>query len=554
VALLVSSVAFCAALAEIGARAAVDDGYYVWPPGLRRSSRPAPAALAGVDGESSFAINSLGFRGAEPSGDERIRILALGGSTTICVYLDDAETWTYLLQEQLNETLGPGTVWVGNAGRSGHTTSQHRLQAEKLLEVHRDIDLVLLLVGVNDMLIAAGSKIETPRSLQAAAAARPSSRAAGGAPLQRAFSVIPISAESGPWYRRTALARLWQGVRRSAPQGPAQDEAAEFVRHGREMRRQAGRLVDEIPDRPNLVREYTRKLDALVDAVLSAGAQPILLTQPALWSPSLSEEGRARLMFGGPPLDRSRPGALYYSVEALAEGMAAYNAALLRLCERRKLSCIDLAGALPPDLAAFTDDVHYTEEGSRRVAAVIASHLLRSSLRELAGAQEAAVEALVVGAQAAVSFGDSYAVRQAAPIRDRLGIQTVEIAEGGSSTQQWISRYEEWAPRVAALDGPVVVFLSVGSNDERADPPVGAAPQGTATRVRRLIYSFLRLRPDLVVVQTGYNGECAEVEFQDFLPATTDRYVYVETAHLDDELEFVDACHPDRQSLEKRIR
>ena len=119
-----------------------------------------------------------------------------------------------------------------------------------------------------------------------------------------------------------------------------------------------------------------------MDVVEPSGAQLVLLTQPALWSLGLSQEGRDRLMFGGPPLTRSRPGALYYSVEALAEGMAAYNAALLRTCRKRNLNCVDLARALPPDTVVFADDVHYTEEGSRRVASAVASYLLRGPLRE----------------------------------------------------------------------------------------------------------------------------------------------------------------------------
>ena len=147
--LLAASLVVCIAAAEILARSLLDDGYYVWPPGLSRIAQPDSTVLAGVFGPSRFSVNSLGVRGDEPTGSESVRILALGGSTTISVYLDDEETWAHLLQERLNDALGAGTVWIGNAGRAGHGTAQHRLQAEKLLAVHRDIDLILMLVGVN---------------------------------------------------------------------------------------------------------------------------------------------------------------------------------------------------------------------------------------------------------------------------------------------------------------------------------------------------------------------------------------------------------------------
>ena len=560
--LLAASLVVCIAAAEILARSLLDDGYYVWPPGLSRTAQPDSTVLAGVFGPSRFSVNSLGVRGDEPTGSESVRILALGGSTTISVYLDDEETWAHLLQERLNDALGAGTVWVGNAGRSGHATTQHRLQAEKLLATLPDVELVLMLVGVNDMLVRAGWKLEGTGPGSGAAGTLPPG-AHGEDALRRAFSVIPLSAEPGHWYRRTGLARLWARARTPRAQGPTQDDTGAFIRYGREMRRQAAEFVEAIPDLSQLVDDYSRKLGTVADVVEAAGVQLVLLTQPVLWSRGLSEEGRDRLMFGGPPLDRSRPGARYYSVEALADGMAAYNAALLRLCEKRNLSCIDLVSSLPPDTALFTDDVHYTEEGSRRIAFAVASHLLRGPLRgqyeEGSGkagrpVAETAAGNLLLGAVSAVSFGDSYAVRQARPIEDRLGIPTLAIAEAASSAGQWLKRYEEWAPLVAALDGPVVVFLSVGSNDERANPPFRLSAFDTAASAKRLIHWLLVLRSDLTIIQTGYNGECAEVEFQNFLPARTDRYLYVETMQLDQRIEFEDSCHPDPSGFAERIR
>ena len=59
---LASSLLVCLVAAEILARSLLDDGYFVWPPGLRRTARPDPTVLAGVSGPSSFSINSLGVR------------------------------------------------------------------------------------------------------------------------------------------------------------------------------------------------------------------------------------------------------------------------------------------------------------------------------------------------------------------------------------------------------------------------------------------------------------------------------------------------------------
>ncbi len=58
-----------------------------------------------------------------------------------------------LLLAEDNEALGKDSTWVGNVGRPGHTTGQHVLQVQKLLEEHSFVDAIVLLVGANDFLI-----------------------------------------------------------------------------------------------------------------------------------------------------------------------------------------------------------------------------------------------------------------------------------------------------------------------------------------------------------------------------------------------------------------
>ena len=50
--------------------------------------------------------------------------------------------------------------------------------------------------------------------------------------------------------------------------------------------------------------------------------------------------------------------------------------ALLATCRRRRVDCVDLASQLPRDSSVFYDDAHFTEEGARRVADLVADHLL----------------------------------------------------------------------------------------------------------------------------------------------------------------------------------
>ncbi len=137
--LFLASLLFFLAVAEGAIRLLLPNDYYVWPPNFHRTFRPDPDVVHGATVPSQLTINAFGMRGDPPGPQYQYRVLAIGGSTTICGYLDDRKAWPYLVQERSNAALGPDTVWVGNVGRPGHTTHQHLLQVEKLLARHPEI-------------------------------------------------------------------------------------------------------------------------------------------------------------------------------------------------------------------------------------------------------------------------------------------------------------------------------------------------------------------------------------------------------------------------------
>jgi lysophospholipase L1-like esterase len=376
--LFAASLATFLCAAEIPLRHALPDGYYVWPPNLQRVFRPDPEVIHGVTSPSQLTINAFGMRGEPLEGDYLYHVLAVGGSTTICVYLDDAKAWPFLLQERLNTVLGPRAVWVGNVGRPGHTTRQHVLQVEKLAQKHREIDAVVLMIGVNDLLIYLGLHAD-PSALRSARPADPHEE------LARAFSVFPGWEAEGPWYLSSAFGRLWQ-LRswRPVENAPAMDPEAAFLKRLREYRRRAASERRTLPDLREALSSYGQAVHRIVDVAEREGVRIIFLTQPTLWRPGLSAAERDLLWGGGPPLDRAGPGARYYSVEGLAEGMQRYNEALLEVCRQRGVECLDAAAALPRDTGVFYDDAHLTEKGSSLLADRLAAFLLeREPLRSM---------------------------------------------------------------------------------------------------------------------------------------------------------------------------
>jgi hypothetical protein len=171
----------------------------------------------------------------------------------------------------------------------------------------------------------------------------------------------------------------------------------------------------------------------------------------------------------------------------------------------------------------------------------------------IGGPARAENDSWLVPPASAVSFGDSYAVRQTEPLRDQLGIEVLNLSRGGSFAAWWLDRAWDWGWLIRELPGPVLVVLTAGANDESSDT-FGSPPEVVAETVAALASLLLDQRPDLQVVVTGYNGTCGEVEFPAYLPLDTDRYRYIETRQLDPRLSFADSCHLEERSYARRVR
>jgi hypothetical protein len=232
------------------------------------------------------------------------------------------------------------------------------------------------------MRLSAGEQYRAPRA--------PTAPEEEPALLRRAFTRAPgrlhetptdhLASADAAWYRKTATYQLLKRARERvesqlATRGIRQDQAGSIYTVWREHRRSASRIKDELPDLSSALQVYARDLNLIVDFVQAAGAQPVLMTQPALWRPGLEPEGEGRLWLGGEGRFQIERGNAYYSVDALARAKAAYNARLLEVCAERRIFCIDLARRLPSSLDIFYDDVHYTRKGARHVADIVTESL-----------------------------------------------------------------------------------------------------------------------------------------------------------------------------------
>jgi lysophospholipase L1-like esterase len=340
--LLVFVIGWCVAEALV-ARVRLDLGFF--HRGIPRSERimePDPRWFPGIEGRSRYSLNSLGIRGPElPPRDAAYRILCVGASATQNAYLDDAETWSRLVMEFLNES-GDGRYWVGDVGQSGYATWQH-LKFVDTSGLMDEIDAMIVLAGVADFM--------------------------------RALREVPlnINTQAAPLWERS---RIVQGIRLALGtlrnRYVRQDVHTETKTGSnlpirRQVRRDA-EITDEMPDLEPALAEYRHNLREMVRVSRERGVRPIFAEHPVLWSQDLSQRSTDLLWFG--ELADGR----YLSVSGLAQGMARFREALFEVCRETGAECIDLSSMRGREEYLW-DDAHVNELGAREIARQVAAYL-----------------------------------------------------------------------------------------------------------------------------------------------------------------------------------
>ena len=130
------------------------------------------------------------------------------------------------------------------------------------------------------------------------------------------------------------------------------------------------------------IKDFSRYFQKLAHYLKSDNVGIVLLTQPYLYKKEMSAEEVSTLWFGREFCTKNRGLFRYYypSPLSLRNAMDAFNLATKELSVDADLLLIDLESALPKDLQYFSDDVHYTKLGARRVAEIVADKLISMGL------------------------------------------------------------------------------------------------------------------------------------------------------------------------------
>jgi len=277
-----------------------------------------------------------------PTDDDVYRVLCIGGSTTECLYLDDQETWPDLLGDRLAAVRGPESVWVGNVGISGFKARDH-LEFAQTSELMNRVDLLVVLVGVNDLLSAVVT--EAPE-----------------------FARPPVAAEIAaprPLIRRSRLLGLARrDFGRSDHGSVLVEDAAGQMYMLRRLDRAAAQIEDVLPDLEGALANYSGTVEEMIFVCRQRGVEPVFISQPVLWKSDLSAEAASLLWMGWLTDDR------YVSAGCLREGMDRFNDELRAVCGRNGVGFVD-ASSMHGDESLFYDDCHYNEAGARALADVV---------------------------------------------------------------------------------------------------------------------------------------------------------------------------------------
>ncbi len=311
-----------------------------------RSYRFANKGLKGCDPLIVRHTNSLGFRGQEPPKEfeHHLTLVAVGGSSTECVYISDGHSWPELVETYLSSDFPK--LWMNNAGIDGHSTFGHLILLQSYL-VNLHPKIILYLVGDNDMDREDLNKTE------------------------KSFLLNERS-----WTQRIDY---WV-IEHSRLIATVQDITLALRAHHRGIGHGS---VDILtlplapeglpPPTPLSMMErdslagYQRRLKVLIAETRAAHIEPILITQPALFGPG--KDPRTGVDLERMMLTRNLSGA------AAWDKLQLYNDVTRQVAKEQEIPLIDLALRLPKDSDFFYDAMHFTNAGSLATSEIIAADL-----------------------------------------------------------------------------------------------------------------------------------------------------------------------------------
>ena len=294
------------------------------------------------DGDVSYPINSLGYRGKEfafhkPPGV--VRVIIYGGSTVFDLGARGLNDWPSRVESILHSN-GLGHVEVINAGIPGHASGDAlgRLYTEGHL---LDPDYVMLYTEWNDIKYFR----EKDPLLRVVRPYREDPRVVDRGPVDRFLCrhsqfYIRLRNQYFDW-------RYGVGAEGARPGGPGgagiQDDA---------------------------LKQYRLNVELFVDCARDIGAVPVLVTEARLVAPGNTEEDRRKILYD----------YVLFDHETLCRAFEDADEILKDVARRKDAPLLDASKALTGHREFFYDHAHTSDRGSQELAQLVAAeleHLIR---------------------------------------------------------------------------------------------------------------------------------------------------------------------------------
>ena len=308
-------------------------------------------------------VNAERFRGdpievAKPAGV--VRVFTLGGSTTLGVRNGYDTTYPGILERLLRERFPDRRIEVQNAASDWYTTA-HTL-VSYLLRVRRFApDVVIAFEAINDLCRSFSPSwwADGPFKADYSHYYGPLIRLRG---LEAGFFDPPASNPLGNLM-------IWRRARELFGQPSPYDLTPQGLTR---LRRSLTPVpVSDFASLPSF-RAY---LEALVRLVQQDGHTLVLASQPFLYSDSLSEDDRAKLLFG-PVFCAERK--TFPDDASMAAGLRRFNQTAREVAGAHGVPFLDFEAAVPKDGRYFSDDVHLTAAANEVLAKLAFDWLVTS--------------------------------------------------------------------------------------------------------------------------------------------------------------------------------
>ncbi len=315
-------------------------------PNLRQQVRIAGGAVFGVDGIQTITTDSKGYRTNTPidyarKDPDTLRIIAIGGSTTEDIYLDDAKTWTSLLAARLSKALNRPVEMI-NTGVSGLRAKHHLSTLRESEKFSPDIAIVML--GINDW----------NRQI----------KLAQHSTFQKVYSVLGrLSVIETVLFRAIRMA-LASAINLLKPAATVREETLAYRRsqHDSLSRKDVRSFeVSEVP------KDYQSSVDGISAECRKRHMLCFFVDQPTAYDSTIEPVLKRRLWMTPPDEEYT------LSLSDMSGIAKFYNAWLEREAKKDGMEFCGVAKDVAPTSEFFFDDCHFNERGAQRIARLVAA-------------------------------------------------------------------------------------------------------------------------------------------------------------------------------------